>query len=303
MEIPKPPEDEELHNIIDKLAQFVARNGPEFEQMTKDKQKENPRFYFLFGGEFYNYYKFRVNSEQMTIRNNQELHQTQQQINAQTVGQQILSSGQTPKQPNIWQNNGINNMNNNLAPNVLTQQINELQEQIRQSETNLMAQHQVLMQHKKIMIDDAIHVAQDEHLRRMAEDFNVNLNEFENVLQPIADSCTKESIANGKIWIFNHCNAHIHYDIIARYLLKRITSMNCSFDAKLHLMYLINDLFNHCMRKGDDSLKRSLEKVIVPIFCCTYNEDDEDKQQKLTKLLKLWEMNHYFERTILDVRV
>ena len=38
------------------------------------------------------------------------------------------------------------------------------------------------------------------------------------------------------------------------------------------------------MRKGDDSLKRSLEKVIVPIFCHTFAEADEQKQQKLTKV-------------------
>lgn len=56
--------DIELRNIIDKLAQFVARNGPEFEEMTKNKQKDNPKFSFLFGGEYYNYYKYKVSSEQ-----------------------------------------------------------------------------------------------------------------------------------------------------------------------------------------------------------------------------------------------
>lgn len=56
--------DTELLNIIDKLAQFVARNGPEFEQMTKNKQKGNPKFQFLYGGEYYNYYQYKVASEQ-----------------------------------------------------------------------------------------------------------------------------------------------------------------------------------------------------------------------------------------------
>lgn len=51
--------DHELKNIIDKLASFVARNGPEFEQMTKQKQKDNPKFSFLFGGDLFNYYKFK----------------------------------------------------------------------------------------------------------------------------------------------------------------------------------------------------------------------------------------------------
>lgn len=56
--------DTELRNIIDKLAQFVARNGPEFEQMTKNKQKDNPKFSFLFGGDYFNYYQYKVTTEQ-----------------------------------------------------------------------------------------------------------------------------------------------------------------------------------------------------------------------------------------------
>lgn len=56
--------DTELRNIIDKLAQFVARNGPEFEQMTKSKQKGNPKFQFLYGGEYFNYYQCKVTTEQ-----------------------------------------------------------------------------------------------------------------------------------------------------------------------------------------------------------------------------------------------
>lgn len=56
--------DTELRNIIDKLAQFVARNGHEFEQMTKNKQKGNPKFQFLYGGEYFNYYQYKVTTEQ-----------------------------------------------------------------------------------------------------------------------------------------------------------------------------------------------------------------------------------------------
>lgn len=82
MDIPKPPEgknitirlvqtitpllilDHELRTIIDKLAVFVARNGPDFEQMTKTKQKDNPKFEFLFGGRHFDYYLYKVTNEQ-----------------------------------------------------------------------------------------------------------------------------------------------------------------------------------------------------------------------------------------------
>lgn len=42
------------------LISFVTRNGPEFEAMTKQKQEGNPKFGFLFGGEHYVYYNFKV---------------------------------------------------------------------------------------------------------------------------------------------------------------------------------------------------------------------------------------------------
>lgn len=56
--------DQELRNVIDKLAQFVARNGPEFEKMTMEKQKDNLKFSFLFGGEYFSYYKCKLAMEQ-----------------------------------------------------------------------------------------------------------------------------------------------------------------------------------------------------------------------------------------------
>ena len=64
MSVPQPPHDHELKNIIDKLANFVARNGVEFERMTKQKQRDNPKFQFLFGGDFFDYYSYRVAAEQ-----------------------------------------------------------------------------------------------------------------------------------------------------------------------------------------------------------------------------------------------
>lgn len=61
MSIPQRPRDVQLANIIDKLAEFVARNGPEFEQMTKIKKQSDNKFAFLQNGsEFYQYYQYRV---------------------------------------------------------------------------------------------------------------------------------------------------------------------------------------------------------------------------------------------------
>lgn len=60
---PAAPDDPELKNIIDKLANFVSRNGLEFENVTKEKQRDNPKFSFLFGGANHHYYQYRLNIE------------------------------------------------------------------------------------------------------------------------------------------------------------------------------------------------------------------------------------------------
>lgn len=138
MSMPQRPHDCQLANIIDKLAKFVARNGPEFEQMTKIKQKDNPQFCFLHpNSEFFNYYQFKVMEERR---------------NLSVMPQQPLNNFQQLQQQNIWSNNGSAPQQNQPPPQInFTAQIEsinaqqmKLRDQINQSEKNLQAQHQVI---------------------------------------------------------------------------------------------------------------------------------------------------------------
>lgn len=47
---PKPADDRTVHSI-EVLCQYIAKNGPEFEILTRQKESGNPEFKFLFGGE------------------------------------------------------------------------------------------------------------------------------------------------------------------------------------------------------------------------------------------------------------
>ncbi|XP_075731709.1 SR-related CTD associated factor 6 isoform X2 [Rhipicephalus microplus] len=279
MEMPVAPPDQELRNIIDKLAQFVARNGPEFEQMTKQKQKDNPKFSFLFGGEYYAYYKHQVAAQQNLLKPKEEVPPT-------------MSSA--PPAPMPWQ------ATSNVALAQLQQQVQEIQEQIRQSEVNLAAQHQVLLQQQQVQLDEAIRKAQDDKLMAQAKSCDIEIAELDKILQPIIESCTKDSISAGKGWIFSHSTTPQRNELISQYLLKKVTVPGAPFDMKLHIVYLINDVLHHCVRKNADGLKQSLDKVVVPIFCTTSIGVDEEKGQKLAKLLKLWETNNYFPASILE---
>lgn len=59
-------------------------------------------------------------------------------------------------------------------------------------------QWQVLMQQQQKQIDEAIEKAQNETVLKQAEENNIRLADFDAILQPIIDSCTKDSISAGK---------------------------------------------------------------------------------------------------------
>ncbi|XP_018369886.1 PREDICTED: calcium homeostasis endoplasmic reticulum protein [Trachymyrmex cornetzi] len=360
------PADTELRNIIDKLAQFVARNGPEFEQMTKNKQKDNPKFGFLFGGEHFNYYQYKVTTEQAILKQKGinpmqnadprlNVSQQQQQTAANAVSQPLnnvnLASGLST------QNNGINPvvgigpqvgsqagpvlpgqiggpgnagppigpvssamggvnppitgvaqavniagppawLQNELA-NLQSQQTT-LQEQVRQSEQNLAAQHAALMAQQQGRVEDAVRQAQEQALQNNAQNTNTDLAAFDTVLQPIIDSCTKDSISAGKAWILQNSLTSQSNQVVADHLLKRVIQ-GTTFSHKLHIIYLVNDVLHHCARKKSVDLRKAMESVVVPMFCNTSLAASEEQLNKLNKLLSLWESkNNYFDEGIID---
>ncbi|KAL3617770.1 hypothetical protein CASFOL_038091 [Castilleja foliolosa] len=55
-----PPPDPELQKRIDKLVEYAVKNGPEFEAVVREREKDNPAYNFLFGGEGHNYYRYKL---------------------------------------------------------------------------------------------------------------------------------------------------------------------------------------------------------------------------------------------------
>ncbi|XP_014210852.1 calcium homeostasis endoplasmic reticulum protein isoform X2 [Copidosoma floridanum] len=327
--------------------------------MTKNKQKDNPKFSFLFGGEYFNYYQYKVTTEQAILK--------QKGINQmQNADPRLNVSQQAPVAVNnvgMAQNNGLNPMNmgpsgnpamvnsgaphpgpgnhTNAAPghmpnmhqnsgpghhpgpgpgpgpgtqnsinrssgwlqnelaNLQTQQTT-LQDQVRQSEQNLAAQHAALMAQQQGRVEDAVRQAQESNLQNNAQTTNTDLTGFDTVLQPIIDSCTKDSISAGKAWILLNSTTLESNQVIAEHLLKRVIQETV-FNHKLHIIYLVNDVLHHCARKKSLDLRKAMESVVVPMFCNASLAASEDQINKLNKLLSLWESkNNYFEEGIID---
>jgi G patch domain-containing protein 1 len=61
------PDDSELCKYIEGLASFVAKSGPRLEEISKEKQRDNPMFAFLFGGLGHDYYSRRLWEEEQKL--------------------------------------------------------------------------------------------------------------------------------------------------------------------------------------------------------------------------------------------
>ncbi|KAL5487291.1 hypothetical protein EMCRGX_G019874 [Ephydatia muelleri] len=258
---PRPPDDPELRTIIDKLANFVARNGPEFEQMTMEKQRDNPKFFFLFGGESNVYYKWKVATEQAAF---QSQSSTPNMLPLMAQHQSLANSSQYA-QPSYQQppSSGPPPWSQNPPPMGLFARL----EHARLQEQSSLQQ---------LGLTDPLEI------------------EFTTVVSPVMESCTKEAISAGKAWIFNHSRTREECNQVASFIARKtLTSTGVGFTHKLHIIYLINDVMHHCLRKGAQELKQAIEDVIVQTF---YNVhiNDPDKSESLMKVLKIWESQKYF---------
>ncbi|KAM4710088.1 calcium homeostasis endoplasmic reticulum protein isoform 2-T2 [Discoglossus pictus] len=287
MEVPLPPEDQELRNVIDKLAQFVARNGPEFESMTMEKQKENPKFSFLFGGEFYNYYQYKLAMEQQQCKSPCPAHAM---LCKQAQDMEPSAPVPTIPPPTIA-------MPPTLVPPQGAPSIDDL---IQQSQWNLQQQEQQLLNLRQEQVTTVVAHAVEQQMQKLREETQLDMNEFDNLLQPIIDTCTKDAISAGKNWMFSNAKSPQHCELMAGHLRNRITAEGAHFELRLHLIYLTNDVLHHCQRKQARDLLAALQKVVVPIYCTSFLAVEEDKQQKIARLLQLWEKNGYFDEATIQ---
>lgn len=108
---------------------------------------------------------------------------------------------------------------NNAEIEQLMHQQEALQEQIKQSEQNLSAQHAVLLQQQQAQVEATVAKCECDELQRESDASGIPLNELYAILQPIIDSCTKDSISTGKSWILQHATNKVQALCVAHCLL------------------------------------------------------------------------------------
>lgn len=103
----------------------------------------------------------------------------------------------------------------------------------------------MLLQQQQTQVESAVAKCELLDLQIKAEAAGVQLNELYSVLQPIINSCTKDSISNGKSWILQHATNQQNAVCIAECLLYKVIHGTTPFSHKLHVIYLVNDVLHH----------------------------------------------------------
>lgn len=168
---PDPPD--EAKNIITKLANFVVRNGPQFEEMTKKKQQHNEKFSFLFGGLYHEFYQWRLQVERDTNNHGADNHAYQGPGNQGPGDQGHGNQGHG----NEGHGNEGHDVNDNYGGSSYSEGGYGGQQQ---------QQHYTQPPAPEVNWDEV-------------PDFKT----FEPLLQSVMDTCTKDSILQARTWVIN----------------------------------------------------------------------------------------------------
>uniref|UniRef100_A0A9J2PDA4 G-patch domain-containing protein n=1 Tax=Ascaris lumbricoides TaxID=6252 RepID=A0A9J2PDA4_ASCLU len=264
--------DEEEQNIIGRLAEFVAKNGAEFEERTREKQYGNPRFAFLFGGQYSDYYRFRLMQELRKLNGN-----------AQTPH---VISGPPP----------ITMPSAQFDANTALAEIAALTQQITDSETNLRAQLDSIEPQREAQLAAAIERAEADKIASICEQVSLDVAPLSLLLDQLSGHCSKDVISNSKKWIFEKCTTDQLREAILMYLLYRVKEPRATEQFKLHILYLINDWAHHCQRKKLDAIRQMLSRYVPQLYAFTaYGVQDAALNEKLEKLIGVWEGHKYFD--------
>ncbi|KAF9588767.1 hypothetical protein IFM89_015494 [Coptis chinensis] len=261
-----PPSDPELHKVIDKLVEYAAKNGPEFESMIREKQRENPAYAFLFGGDGHNYYRYK-------------LWISTHPSNAPFSPSFPSSMPMMPQQSNSMINSPTLNASPaaGVAPHLLQSPFPPFYDQ----------QHSLpSMGQGRPDYDPSSPKSFKGLSGPLPSDVAAELG---NVLNNLTG--TKESIKGAKIWFMQRSP---FAPALAEALRERVLSLEDS-ERQLHIVYLANDiLFESLQRRINprdlDNEALAFRPVLGSMLARIYHNphNQEGNQSRLQKILQFW---------------
>ncbi|KAJ3113076.1 hypothetical protein HDU96_003819 [Phlyctochytrium bullatum] len=129
--------------------------------------------------------------------------------------------------------------------------------------------------------------------------------DFAQVIETLRRECSQSTIQTGKLWVFENCTTPAAIQKLAIAL--NVTAINAAatFESRLHLLYLLNDVFYHAHRRNQRWMLDAYLPQLVPLLSVTYHTPgiDAAKKEKVEKVLKIWASKGIFdEATVKNFR-
>uniref|UniRef100_A0A5B6YPQ0 Putative SURP and G-patch domain-containing protein 1-like protein isoform X1 n=1 Tax=Davidia involucrata TaxID=16924 RepID=A0A5B6YPQ0_DAVIN len=102
---PPPPSDPTVKKVADKLASFVAKNGRQFEHITRQKNPGDTPFKFLFDESCadYKYYEYRLDEEEKALEQSRGSQTMQSGVTSTTAPNSTSGSRRSHQQHSNYQ--------------------------------------------------------------------------------------------------------------------------------------------------------------------------------------------------------
>ncbi|KAG0070833.1 hypothetical protein BGZ89_012332 [Linnemannia elongata] len=114
-------------------------------------------------------------------------------------------------------------------------------------------------------------------------------------LEMLMKDCSQANIQAGKNWVVHFCQNPQQYDLLVRALVSIAISRQ-TFDEKLHIVYLTNDILSHCERKQQQWIKDAIHPSLVPMLRAAYFFPgvDDSQRQRVIKQQQQMQNQHPF---------
>lgn len=236
-----------------------------------EKQEGNPKFAFLYGGPFNEYYRYCVEREVHMIHGNGHPPHPG-------------NVGPGPSQP---ESEFMRKMNS---------QKEHLHQQITDSERNLKAHLDSIPAMKEAQVAQAVILSESQKMTQILANVNFDVNPLGSMLDQLnSGKCSKDLVSSSRKWIFEHCNTDQLREVVLTYLLSRVKDAQANDNFRLNVLYVINDWAYQCQRKRLDSQTQMLSRYVPQMYAFTVElSTDGMMQQKLDKLIGVWEGHKYF---------
>ncbi|XP_034702278.1 calcium homeostasis endoplasmic reticulum protein-like isoform X1 [Vitis riparia] len=280
-----PPSDPELHKRIDKLVEYAAKNGPEFEVMIREKQQDNPAYSFLFGGEGHNYYRYKL---WLSTR----------------------SSGGPFNSP--FPPSSIPMMHSPMNP-MMNPSLNAPPAAAAGASASMLGTPQMHQPPYLPFYDQQQqqHQHPQPFLGHGRPDFDPSSKSFKGLSGPLPSDVamelsnvlnnltgTKESIKGAKIWFMQRSP---FAPALAEALRDRVFAVDDS-ERQLHIIYLANDiLFDSLQRRINphelDNEALAFKPVLGSMLARIYHnpQNKEENQSRLQKILQFWASKEVYD--------